>query len=94
MSNPKYYYGTELKWSTEDVELIAEGMDIRLTQEQMVQVLIATFEDNEYIGQMINEEIQKTIEYIQESEQSKEPVEYGEDERGCDKYHQQKDDAL
>ena len=68
MSNPKYYYGTELKWSTEDVELIAEGMDIRLTQEQMVQVLIATFEDNEYIGQMINEEIQKTIEHIKESE--------------------------
>ena len=64
MSNPKYYYGTELKWSTEDVELIAEQMDIKLTQEQMVQVLIATFEDNEYIGQMINEEIQSTIEHI------------------------------
>ena len=43
---------------------------------------------------MINEEIQSTIEHIKESEQSKEPVEYGEDERGCDKYHQQKDDAL
>jgi predicted RNA methylase len=68
MSNPKYYYGTELKWSTEDVELIAEQMDIQLTQEQMVQVLIATFEDNEYIGQMINQEIQNTIEHIKESE--------------------------
>ena len=68
MSNPKYYYGTELKWSTEDVELIAEQMDIQLTQEQMVQVLIATFEDNEYIGQMINEEIQSTIEHIKELE--------------------------
>ncbi len=68
MSNPKYYYGTELKWSTEDVELIADGMDIKLTQEQMVQVLIATFEDNEYIGQMINEEIQHSIERIKESE--------------------------
>ncbi len=31
---------------------------------------------------------------MQEFVQSKEPVEYGEDERGCDKYHQQKDDAL
>tara|TARA_R110000851_G_scaffold76990_3_gene169414 strand:+ start:57 stop:266 length:210 start_codon:yes stop_codon:yes gene_type:complete len=68
MSNPKYYYGTELKWSTEDVELIAEQMDIKLTQEQMVQVLIATFEDNEYIGQMINEEIQSTIEHVKELE--------------------------
>ena len=68
MSNPKYYYGTELKWSTEDVELIAEQMDIQLTQEQMVQVLVATFEDNEYIGQMINEEIQSTIEHIKELE--------------------------
>ena len=68
MSNPKYYYGTELKWSTEDVELIAEQMDIQLTQEQMVQVLIATFEDNEYIGQMINEEIQSTIEHVKELE--------------------------
>jgi predicted RNA methylase len=68
MSNPKYYQGTELKWSTEDVELISEQMDIQLTQEQMVQVLIATFEDNEYIGQMINQEIQNTIEHIKESE--------------------------
>tara|TARA_R110001592_G_scaffold26839_2_gene100028 strand:- start:19942 stop:20151 length:210 start_codon:yes stop_codon:yes gene_type:complete len=68
MSNPKYYYGTELKWSTEDVELIAEQMDIQLTQEQMVQVLVATFEDNEYIGQMINEEIQSTIEHVKELE--------------------------
>jgi len=68
MSNPKYYQGTELKWSTEDVELIADGMDIKLTQEQMVQVLIATFEDNEYLGQMINEEIQHSIERIKESE--------------------------
>ena len=68
MSNPKYYYGTELKWSTEDVELIAEQMDIKLTQEQMVQVLVATFEDNEYIGQMINEEIQSTIEHVKELE--------------------------
>ena len=68
MSNPKYYQGTELKWSTEDVELIAEQMDIQLTQKQMVQVLIATFEDNEYIGQMINQEIQNTIEHIKESE--------------------------
>jgi hypothetical protein len=64
MDNPQYYYGAELKWSTEDVEMIAEGMNIHLTKEQMVQVLIATFEDNEYIGQMINEEIQKTIEHI------------------------------
>ena len=31
---------------------------------------------------------------MQEFVQSKEPVEYGEDEHGCDKYHQQKDDAL
>ena len=68
MSNPKYYYGTELKWSTEDVELIAEQMDIQLTPKQMVQVLVATFEDNEYIGQMINQEIQNTIEHIKESE--------------------------
>ena len=68
MSNPKYYYGTELKWSTEDVELIAEQMDIQLTPKQMVQVLVATFEDNEYIGQMINEEIQSTIEHVKELE--------------------------
>ena len=74
MSNPKYYYGTELKWSTEDVELIAEQMDIQLTQEQMVQVLIATFEDNEYIGQMINEEIQSTIEHIKELEKWKKNI--------------------
>ncbi len=63
-----YYEGTELQWSIQDIALIAGDMDVELTEEQMMQVLIATFEDNEYIGQVINQEIQNTIEHIKELE--------------------------
>tara|TARA_R110002126_G_scaffold173745_1_gene322326 strand:+ start:899 stop:1048 length:150 start_codon:yes stop_codon:yes gene_type:complete len=32
--------------------------------------------------------------YDYPSDEEDTPTEYGEDERGCDKYHQQKDDAI
>ena len=48
----KYYNGNELKWSTDDVMLNAEHLDVKLTEEEAESILIATFEDNEAIMQI------------------------------------------
>ena len=59
--NMKYYEGVELKWSTEDVLIRATDLDIELTEEEAESILIASFEDNEYIMEMIGEVICGTI---------------------------------
>jgi len=57
----KYYNGTELKWSTEDIMRNAEHLDVKLTEEEAESILMATFKDNEYIMEMIGEVICGTI---------------------------------
>ena len=57
----KYYEGVELKWSTEDVLIRATDLDIELTEEEAESILVASFEDNEYIMEMIGEVICGTI---------------------------------
>tara|TARA_R110002126_G_scaffold189369_1_gene337658 strand:- start:136 stop:330 length:195 start_codon:yes stop_codon:yes gene_type:complete len=57
----KYYEGNELKWSTEDILIRATDLDIELTEEEAENILIATFDDNEYIMEMIGEVICGTI---------------------------------
>ena len=57
----KYYEGVELKWSTEDVLIRAADLDIELTEEEAESILVASFEDNEYIMEMIGEVICGTI---------------------------------
>tara|TARA_R110002095_G_scaffold185837_1_gene163054 strand:- start:376 stop:576 length:201 start_codon:yes stop_codon:yes gene_type:complete len=59
--NMKYYEGVELKWSTEDVLIRATDLDIELTEEEAESILVASFEDNEYIMEMIGEVICGTI---------------------------------
>jgi len=63
----KEYRGSELTWSTDDVSQIASEMGYKLSDEDMKRVLNATFEDNEYLMQLINEQIQDTITYMIES---------------------------
>ena len=45
----KYYKGSELKWSTEDILIRATDLDIELTEEEAENILTATFKDNEYL---------------------------------------------
>lgn len=63
----KEYRGSELIWSTDDVSQIASEMGYKLSDEDMNRVLNATFEDNEYLMQLINEQIQDTITHMIES---------------------------
>ena len=57
----KYYEGSELKWSAEDVLVRAKELDVELTEAEAEIILIATFEDNDAIMQFINDEIADTI---------------------------------
>tara|TARA_R110000796_G_scaffold583_3_gene2053 strand:+ start:30 stop:224 length:195 start_codon:yes stop_codon:yes gene_type:complete len=57
----KYYEGSELKWNAEDVLVRAKELDVELTEEEAEIVLIATFNDNEYIMEMIGDVMKGTI---------------------------------
>ena len=59
--NMKYYNGSELKWSAEDVLIRAKELDVEITEAEAEIILIATFDDNEYIMEMIGEVIYGTI---------------------------------
>jgi len=57
----KYYEGSELKWSTEDVLIRAKELDVEITEAEAEIILIATFDDNEYIMEMIGDIMKGTI---------------------------------
>ena len=56
-----YYDGSELLWSIADVQQQADNLDIYLGNEEARQILNATFKDNEYLMQIINEMITENI---------------------------------
>ena len=56
-----YYDGSELLWSIADVQQQADNLDIYLDNEEARQILNATFKDNEYLMQIINEMITENI---------------------------------
>jgi hypothetical protein len=56
-----YYNGSELLWSIADVQQQADNLDIYLGNEEARQILNATFKDNEYLMQLINEMITENI---------------------------------
>ena len=51
----KYYNGSELLWSIEDVQAQADNLDVELNVEESENILTSTFKDNEYLMQLINE---------------------------------------
>ena len=57
----KYYDGSEMLWSIADVQQQADNLDIYLGNEEARQILNATFKDNEYLMQIINEMITENI---------------------------------
>ena len=57
----KYYDGNELKWCAEDVLIRATDLGIDITEEEAESILVATFKDNEYLMQLINEMITDSI---------------------------------
>jgi protein-tyrosine-phosphatase len=62
----KYYDGDELKWCAEDVLIRATDLGIDITEEEAESILVATFEDSDYIMEMIGEAIRETIRWKKE----------------------------
>ena len=60
-NKPIYYQGSELQWSTFDVFKRADDLGIELTEGQALSILISTFQDNEYIMEMIGDELSETL---------------------------------
>ena len=65
----KYYNGSELKWSTEDVFRIAEQYDIKgISEDDAEEILHQTFEDNDYMMEFMNTMMRETIaDYISQN---------------------------
>ena len=59
-----YYTGSEVQWNVEDVEIFAQANDMEFSQEDYKRILNATFEDNEYLMNMIQECIATTIGFM------------------------------
>tara|TARA_R110000751_G_scaffold72726_1_gene147323 strand:+ start:389 stop:598 length:210 start_codon:yes stop_codon:yes gene_type:complete len=57
----KYYKGTELQWSAEDVMNNAENLGVELNEEEAINLLNATFEGNERLMELIAEMITDSI---------------------------------
>jgi hypothetical protein len=62
-----YYTGGEVQWNVYDVEIFAQANDMKFSQEDYKRILNATFEDNEYLMNMIQECIATTIDFMLEN---------------------------
>lgn len=62
------YVGSELNWGVEDVYMVAKDMGVTISTNDAKRVLIAALEDNYDLMGFINEEIAKTIEYMDEQQ--------------------------
>ena len=62
------YAGSEIIWGVEDVYTVAKDLGVRISTNDAKRVLIAALEDNYDLMGFINEEIAKTIEYMDEQQ--------------------------
>tara|TARA_R110000751_G_scaffold6756_10_gene28572 strand:+ start:2530 stop:2877 length:348 start_codon:yes stop_codon:yes gene_type:complete len=64
-----YYTGAEVQWNVEDVEEFGlnNHPELELSEEDCERILVATFQDNEHLMQMINESIGSTIDHMLET---------------------------
>lgn len=67
------YVGNELKWGVEDVRNVLErfGMATTTSKEDVERILIASFQDNYRLMEVIDEAIGDTITYMIEEGQLK-----------------------
>lgn len=67
-----YYTGPEVQWNVEDVEVIAQRrFQAKLSAKDLERVLVAAFEDNEHLMEVIHDQIAETINYMIEEGQIK-----------------------
>jgi hypothetical protein len=70
-----YYTGPEMQWNIEDVEVACERVGLTLTESDYERILIASFEDNDWLMGQIQQAILSTIQYMVEEEELPKPTE-------------------
>lgn len=65
ISKDGFYVGPEVQWNVDDVEAIAMNeFKLELSQEDLKRVLIASFQDNEWLMERMHDCISDTIHYM------------------------------
>ena len=59
-----YYVGPEMQWNVEDVEVACERIGLSFTESDYERILIASFMDNDWLMERIQQSIQDTIQYL------------------------------
>lgn len=62
-----YYTGPELQWNVEDVEVACERIGLSLSESDYERILIASFEDNDWVMERMQQAIQDTIQYMMDN---------------------------
>ena len=66
-----YYVGPEVQWSVKDVEMLAEARNIKLTAEELANILTTAFKDNENMMETMFNAISDTMSNMTDKKQSK-----------------------
>ena len=66
-----FYAGSELMWGMDDVLRVLNEMDMTASKEDVERILIAAFQDNYRLMEVIDEAIGDTITYMIEEGQLK-----------------------
>ena len=65
ISKEGFYVGPEVQWNVDDVEAIAiSDFELELSQEDLKRVLIASFQDNEWLMEKMHDCIKDTIHHM------------------------------
>jgi hypothetical protein len=62
-----YYTGPELQWNVEDVEVACERIGLSLPESDYERILIASFEDNDWVMERMQQAIQENIKYMMDN---------------------------
>lgn len=65
ISKDGFYVGPEVHWNVDDVEAIAiSDFELELSEEDLKRVLIASFQDNDWLMERMHDCIKDTIHYM------------------------------
>ena len=64
MNDKGYYTGPEMQWNVEDVEIVCDRIGFSLPESDYERILIASFQDNEWMMECIQQAIEPTIQYM------------------------------
>ena len=62
-----YYTGPKLQWNVEDVEVACERIGLSIPESDHERILVASFEDNDWVMERMQQAIQDTIQHMMDN---------------------------